>query len=69
MSESVWDRLCAYEFVVKILSILVFTLGVLTLFSFPYLERGSAEYVIASYNLLVITIFIAIIGLFRYKCG
>ncbi|WP_440772550.1 hypothetical protein [Natronorubrum sp. DTA28] len=68
MTETGWDRLCKYEFAARILSILVFTLGILTLLSFPYLEQGTAEYAIASYNLIVITVFIGLILLFRYKC-
>ncbi|WP_255171509.1 hypothetical protein [Natrononativus amylolyticus] len=68
MTETAWDRLCEYEFAFRILSVLVFALGVLTLFSFPYIERGTAEYTVATYNLLVITAFILVILAVRANC-
>lgn len=68
MTGSVWDRLCEYEFAVRILSVLVFALGVLTLFSFPSVEPGTAEHAIATYNLIVITAFVLVILAVRVKC-
>ncbi|SDR04345.1 hypothetical protein [Natronobacterium texcoconense] len=68
MTETVWDRICEYEFAFQILSVLVFTLGILTLLSFPYVEPGTAEYVIVQYNLLVVSAFLAVILAVRFKC-
>ena len=69
MTLNVWDRICEYQFAFRILSILIFCLALLTLFSFPFLEPGSAEYVIAMYNVVVLTAFIAVIIAFRFKCN
>lgn len=68
MTETPLDRLCEYDFAIRILSVLVFSLGVLTLFSFPYVEPGTAEYVIATYNLLAVSAFVLVILAVRLKC-
>lgn len=68
MLETAWNRLCEAEFAFRILSVLVFTLGILTLFSFPYVEPGTPERAIATYNALVISVFVLVLLAVRFTC-
>lgn len=68
MTANVWDRICEYQFAFRILSILIFFLAVLTVFSFPFLERGSPEHVIAVYNVIALSVFLVAIVAFRLRC-
>lgn len=68
MPGAVWTRICEYEFAFRVLSVLVFAFAVLTVFSLPFLERGTAEFAITVYNLIALSVFVVVLLAVRYKC-
>lgn len=68
MPGAVWTRICEYEFAFRVFSVLVFAFALLTAFSLPFLERGTAEFAVTVYNVVLLSVLVVVLLAVRYKC-
>jgi hypothetical protein len=69
MERGFWEVACGYQWLVQMFTVVVFTFGILTVISFPFLQPGTAAHTVALLNFSYIGVFLVFIGLYRYKCG